>query len=391
MKTTYQVPESRMFSSRLPPPKHSQPQTSTDLSSDRLEPAILTNEIAQSVKLDDFVPKRQSNFELPVPLPTQTDIQECAARTKSYIQRLVNAKLSSSNNKASSRYVTETQQAPTSLTLDNGRQIEVVSKQMDPLLPRFVGKKARKVVAPTVSDEVVPVLHMGGSNETGEADPNDWKIPAAVSNWKNPNGYTVALERRVGKADDGERVINDGFMKLSEALEGADKKARQEIKSKMDLKRRAMEQEALAKESKLKELSQRARQHHGAPQTGAVVKPKKQMSTVARLKELAYSQGRDVSDKVILGAARRSEQPDLQYDSRFFTRGANASSKRHEDQVYDNPLFAQQDIDSIYKTNHEQLDQAVNAKSEGASGSHGPIQFTKAESKDKPDEYGVQK
>ncbi|CAI4054275.1 hypothetical protein N7582_000032 [Saccharomyces uvarum] len=381
-----------MFSSRLPPPKHSQPQASTALSSDRLEPAILTNEIAQSVKLDDFIPKRQSNFELSVPLPAQTDIQECAARTKSYIQRLVNAKMSNSNNKASSRYVTETHQAPTSLTLSNGRQIEVVSKQMDPLLPRFVGKKARKVVAPTASDEVVPVLHMGGGNDTGEADPNDWKIPAAVSNWKNPNGYTVALERRVGKAAaDNERVINDGFMKLSQALEGADKKARQEIKSKMDLKRRAMEQEALAKESKLKELSQRARQHHGVPQTGAVVKPKKQMSTVARLKELAYSQGRDVSDKVILGAAKRSEQPDLQYDSRFFTRGANASAKRHEDQVYDNPLFVQQDIDTIYKTNYEQLDQAVNAKSEGDSRSHGPIQFTKAESKDKSDNYGVQK
>ncbi|CAI4054473.1 hypothetical protein SKDZ_01G0390 [Saccharomyces kudriavzevii ZP591] len=380
-----------MFSSRLPPPKHSQAQASTALSSARVEPSILTNQIAQNVRLDDFIPKRQSNFELSVPLPTQLDVQECAAKTKSYVQRLVNAKLSSSNNKASSRYVTETHQASTNLTLDNGRRVEVVSKQMDPLLPRFVGKKARKVVAPTESDEVVPVLHMGGSNDTEEANPSDWNIPAAVSNWKNPNGYTVALERRVGKASSDENVINEGFMKLSEALEDADKKARQEIRSKMDLKRVAMEQEMLAKESKLKELSQRARYHHVAPQTGAVVKPKKQMSTVARLKELAYSQGRDVSEKVILGAAKRSEQPDLQYDSRFFTRGANASAKRHEDQVYDNPLFVQQDIDSIYKTKYEQLDQAVNAKGEGASASHGPIQFTKAESDDKSDNYGVQK
>ncbi|QHS71409.1 mRNA splicing protein PRP45 [Saccharomyces paradoxus] len=379
-----------MFSSRLPPPKHSQAQVSTTSSSDRVEPAILTDQIAKNVKLDDFIPKRQSNFELSVPLPTQADIQECSTRTKSYIQRLVNAKLSNSNNRASSRYVTETHQAPTNLILNNSRHIEVVSKQMDPLLPRFVGKKARKVVAPTENDEVVPVLHTDGSNDKEEADPNDWKIPAAVSNWKNPNGYTVALERRVGKAPDNENAINDGFMKLSKALENADKKARQEIKYKMELKRLAMEQETLAKESKLKELSQRARYHNGTPQTGAVVKPKKQTSTVARLKELAYSQGRDVSEKVILGAAKRSEQPDLQYDSRFFTRGANASAKRHEDQVYDNPLFVQQDIESIYKTNYEQLDQAVNVKSEGSSGSHGPIQFTKAESDDKSDNFGAQ-
>lgn len=360
------------------------------MSSDRVEPAILTDQIAKNVKLDDFIPKRQSNFELSVPLPTKAEIQECTARTKSYIQRLVNAKLANSNNRASSRYVTETHQAPASLLLNNSHHIEVVSKQMDPLLPRFVGKKARKVVAPTENDEVVPVLHMDGSNDRGEADPNEWKIPAAVSNWKNPNGYTVALERRVGKALGNENnTINDGFMKLSEALENADKKARQEIRSKMELKRLAMEQEMLAKESKLKELSQRARYHNGTPQTGAIVKPKKQTSTVARLKELAYSQGRDVSEKVILGAAKRSEQPDLQYDSRFFTRGANASAKRHEDQVYDNPLFVQQDIESIYKTNYEKLYEAVNVKSEGASGSHGPIQFTKAESDDKSDNYGA--
>ncbi|CAI4037081.1 hypothetical protein SMKI_01G0380 [Saccharomyces mikatae IFO 1815] len=379
-----------MLSSRLPPPKHSQRQISSTLSSDRVEPKILTNQIAKNIKLDDFIPKRQSNFELSVPLPTKADIQECTARTKSYIQRLVNAKLSNSNNRASSRYVTETHQAPADLILNNGRHIEVVSKQMDPLLPRFVGKKARKVVAPAENDEVVPVLHMGGSNDKEEADPNDWKIPAAVSNWKNPNGYTVALERRVGKSSNNESNINDGFAKLSEALENADKKARQEIKSKMELKRIAMEQEALAKESKLKELSQRSRYHNVSSQTGAVVKPKKQMSTVARLKELAYSQGRDVSEKVILGAAKRSEQPDLQYDSRYFTRGANASAKRHEDQVYDSPLFVQQDIESIYKTNYEQLDQAVNLKSKGANGSHGPIQFTKAESNDKPEDYGAQ-
>ncbi|CAD6466797.1 Y55_G0048950.mRNA.1.CDS.1 [Saccharomyces cerevisiae] len=380
-----------MFSNRLPPPKHSEGRVSTALSSDRVEPAILTDQIAKNVKLDDFIPKRQSNFELSVPLPTKAEIQECTARTKSYIQRLVNAKLANSNNRASSRYVTETHQAPASLLLNNSHHIEVVSKQMDPLLPRFVGKKARKVVAPTENDEVVPVLHMDGSNDRGEADPNEWKIPAAVSNWKNPNGYTVALERRVGKALGNENnTINDGFMKLSEALENADKKARQEIRSKMELKRLAMEQEMLAKESKLKELSQRARYHNGTPQTGAIVKPKKQTSTVARLKELAYSQGRDVSEKVILSAAKRSEQPDLQYDSRFFTRGANASAKRHEDQVYDNPLFVQQDIESIYKTNYEKLDEAVNVKSEGASGSHGPIQFTKAESDDKSDNYGAQ-
>ena len=48
----------------------------------------------------------------------------------------------------------------------------------------------------------------------------DWKIPPSISNWKNPKGYTIPLDKRLAADGRGlqEVQINDNFAKLSEAL-----------------------------------------------------------------------------------------------------------------------------------------------------------------------------
>ena len=76
---------------------------------------------------------------------------------------------------------------------------------------------------------------------------------------------------------------------------------------------------------------------------------------VERLRELAHREGREVSEKVLLGTAKATKQPELNYDSRLFVKGARLPAKRPEDQVYDNPLFVQQDIDTIYRTNYSKF------------------------------------
>ncbi|KAI3882555.1 hypothetical protein MKX03_020882 [Papaver bracteatum] len=45
----------------------------------------------------------------------------------------------------------------------------------------------------------------------------DWKIPPCLSNWKNPKGYTIPLDKRLA-ADDGEVLSNDKFVRFSEAF-----------------------------------------------------------------------------------------------------------------------------------------------------------------------------
>ena len=48
----------------------------------------------------------------------------------------------------------------------------------------------------------------------------DWKIPPSISNWKNPKGYTIPLDKRLAADGRGlqEVQINDNFARLSEAL-----------------------------------------------------------------------------------------------------------------------------------------------------------------------------
>lgn len=54
----------------------------------------------------------------------------------------------------------------------------------------------------------------------------DWKIPPCISNWKNPKGFTVALDKRL--AADGRGLqqvhINENFSKMAEALSIAERK-----------------------------------------------------------------------------------------------------------------------------------------------------------------------
>ena len=63
----------------------------------------------------------------------------------------------------------------------------------------------------------------------------EWRIPPCVSNWKNPKGYTLPLDKRL--AADGRGLqsvhINEKFAKLADALYIADRKAREQVHFKL--------------------------------------------------------------------------------------------------------------------------------------------------------------
>ena len=61
----------------------------------------------------------------------------------------------------------------------------------------------------------------------------EWKIPPCVSNWKNVNGWTIALEMRVN-ADgrrllEGNKTVNGRFAELADAFSVAERHARDEV------------------------------------------------------------------------------------------------------------------------------------------------------------------
>lgn len=455
------------FTSLLPPPKYSkkdqeahqsQVQRSRELALKALtDDAEQGNELHQESSFDsliasklsfqDFVPIRQRNFNLEIPKPSHEEIEMTYNRTKQIFDRIIlktiqpeAATVKSSRQANDNAYKIEYPSGNS-----KSRVLKIVERAQDPLQPNTI--KAGKVIAPPVEEPDTPIFHKTGGSESdkklSKEERDKWDIPAAISSWKNPNGYTIGLDKRMAmdarynKDQMKPHEVSDGFTKLSEALEAADRKAREEIKLRAEAKRQLAEEETREREEKLRLLAQKAREERenqrrvqsrynvkslggqrpaefAANQREIVRKSRREeierdirrskMSTADRLRELAYSQGRDISEKVVLGAAKATESSETHYDSRLFSKGANAQAKRNEEQVYDKPLFAQQTRDTSYRANLQKIDSMIrdedsleNMSKEKrfseADATKGPIRFTKsgeASDTDKGKEYGLQ-
>ena len=51
----------------------------------------------------------------------------------------------------------------------------------------------------------MPQMHSPPRNITAK-DQADWKIPPCISNWKNPKGYTIPLDKRLAADGRGLQV-----------------------------------------------------------------------------------------------------------------------------------------------------------------------------------------
>ena len=224
-------------------------------------------------------------------------------------------------------------------------------------------------------------------------DQEAWKIPPPVSNWKNPKGYTVPLDKRLAADGRGlqDVTINDKFAQFAEALFTADRHAREEVKQRAAMQQKVAERERMEKEDQLRTLAQKARedQSMAGRRTSHVKFPlssrsrsssgslsnsedeatrereqmrrerrqenekqfrQSHMGTERRVQMLAREQNRDISEKVALGLAKPTQSAESMWDSRLFNQTSGFDTGFNEDQAYDKPLFAAQDaISSIYR------------------------------------------
>lgn len=86
------------------------------------------------------------------------------------------------------------------------------------------------------------------------------------------------------------------------------------------------------------------------------------MGTERRLQVMAREQGRDISEKIALGLAKPTATTESMYDSRLFNQTAGFDTGFNEDQAYDKPLFAAQEISrDIYRPKVAQDDDGEDA------------------------------
>jgi SNW domain-containing protein 1 len=354
----------------------------------------------------DLIPLRQraDMGDLSLERPGHEDVAASTEKTKVALEKLVTGAVAAQKPKnvrgatraepTYVRYTPANQMGDTSRK--NDRIMKIVERQQDPMEPpKFKHKKIpRGPPSPPP-----PVMHSPPRKLTAE-DQEAWKIPPPVSNWKNPKGFTVPLDKRLAADGRGlqDVTINDKFAQFAESLFTADRHAREEVKQRAQMQQKLAEKEKLQKEEHLRMLAQRAREERslasgsrresrarsysgssyssrsdsGSDDEAARERMQarqerrqenerqlrqSRMGTERRIQMMAREQNRDISEKVALGLAKPTQSKETMYDSRLFNQTSGFDSGFNEDQPYDKPLFAAQDaISSIYQPKAQQDD-----------------------------------
>lgn len=350
----------------------------------------------------DLIPLRQRADvgELSLDRPSEEDVAAQTQKTKEALEKLVSGQVAAQkpknvkgiarNDPTYVRYTPANQMGDTSRK--NDRIMKIVERQIDPLEPpKFKHKKIpRGPPSPPP-----PVMHSPPRKLTA-ADQEVWKIPPPVSNWKNPKGYTVPLDKRLAADGRGlqDVTINDKFAQFAEALFTADRHAREEVKQRAAMQQKLAEKERMDKEEQLRMLAQKAREERsmmgrrasharsysrsrsrsassysrsGSDDDADAAREREEMrrerrqenekqfrqsrmGTERRMQMIAREQNRDISEKVALGLAKPTQSSESMWDSRLFNQTSGFDTGFNEDQAYDKPLFAAQDaISSIYR------------------------------------------
>ena len=349
----------------------------------------------------DLIPLRQRADvgEISLDRPSEEEVAAQTEKTKRALETLVNGAVAAQkpknvqgiirNDATYVRYTPANQMGDA--TRKNDRIMKIVERQKDPMEPpKF---KHRKIPRGPPSPPP-PVMHSPPRKLTAE-DQEAWKIPPPVSNWKNPKGYTVPLDKRLAADGRGlqDVTINDKFAQFAEALFTADRHAREEVKQRAQMQQKLAEKERMQKEEQLRMLAQkareeratagrrpsRARSYRGSQSRSVSLSSRSEseddeaarereqmrrerrqenekqlrqsrMGTERRIQMIARDQNRDISEKVALGLAKPTQSSESMWDSRLFNQTSGFDTGFNEDQAYDKPLFAAQDaISSIYR------------------------------------------
>ena len=359
----------------------------------------------------ELIPLRQRADvgEVSLERPTAEDVEATAERTRAALEKIAtgqvalkqpkNVKVMKQKEPTYVRYTPTSQMGEATGTTHGQRIIKLVERVEDPMEPSKFKQKKLPRGPPTPPP---PIMHSPPRKVTAEQQA-EWRIPPAISNWKNPKGFTIALDKRM--AADGRGLmdvqINDNFAKLSEALGTAERHARDEIRQRASLQQKLAEKQKLEKEEHLRMLAQKARDERAgniatpasdedddsdnghrrrrrtrrdnddsseeedeeaARERNELRRERRQeaerkmrmarMGNEQKLRVLARENDRDISEKVALGLAKPTASKESMFDARLYNQSVGGAGFGADDSynVYDRPLFAAQSAaQSIYR------------------------------------------
>lgn len=331
-------------------------------------------------KFTDLLPKQVTEEDPDLARPDQEAINESTEKTRKALEALVSAKVAAAmpvkaaEKQAPAQYIryTPAQQGGDFNSGANQRIIRMVETQKDPMSPpRF---KTNKKIPKGPPSPPAPVLHSPTRKVTVK-EQQEWKIPPCISNWKNPKGYTIALDKRL--AADGRGLqsvhINENFSKFAEALYIADRKAREAIEMRAKVEQTIAQKEKSKKEEDLKNLANQVREQRSGIKPLKEDKEAMEREDIRKDREkerrrdraiqraapekrtmLQKDKERDISEKIALGLPNTGANTgDVQFDSRLFSSAKGLDTGFGEEDsytVYDKPWRETEKIsNTIYR------------------------------------------
>jgi SNW domain-containing protein 1 len=327
-----------------------------------------------------LLPKQVTEEDPSLLRPDEETVKEVTERTRKALEALVSAKVDAAmpvreaEKKGPDQYVryTPSNQMEEFNSGASQRIIRMVEVQRDPMSPpRF---KINTKIPKGPPSPPAPVLHSPTRKVTVK-EQQEWKIPPCISNWKNPKGYTIPLDKRL--AADGRGLqgvhIGENFSKLAEALYIADRKAREAIEMRAKMEKTIAEKEKSKKEDELKRLADEVRMHRSGIKPIREDKDLKEREDIrkeqerARRRETAIQRAapekrtqlqkmkdRDVSEMIALGMPNtKAGGGEVQFDTRLFNTTKGMDSGFGDDEaytVYDKPWRDTESVaNAVYK------------------------------------------
>jgi len=383
-------------------------------------------------KFTDLLPAEVRDEDDPEMVrPDDQDVLETTEKTRLALEKLTSSKITAAmpvraaDKQEPAQYIryTPSQQGASFNSGAKQRIIRMVEVQKDPMEPaRF---KVNKKVPRGPPSPPAPVMHSPTRKVTAK-EQQDWKIPPCISNWKNAKGYTIPLDKRL--AADGRGLqqvhINENFSKLAESLYIADRKAREAVEMRASLEKKLAQKEKEAKESKLRELAQKAREERaGIRSKDGKDEGEKERDDLRferhkdrarqrnieraapeRRSKLERERERDISEQIALGMpAKSTSSGEGLFDARLFNQSKGMDSGFKDDEnygVYDQPwrkegnmanniYVPSKNIDAEQFGGQEDLEKLKSSKrfvpdkefsgsgTAGGSSRSGPVQFEK--------------
>lgn len=187
-------------------------------------------------------------------------LRRCVEETRDVISGLL-AKVTGGDEPAGDTLIHK--YTSSTFTGSDTKTIQITSLQEDPMLPPKFKLRNNRESQPAPPP---PVLKAAPTEKITKEVKDKWHIPSAVSNWKNNQGFTISLDKRVnaasgGAAPTGTNFNFEKFSNLSQALEDADAAARKELEERHNSRRLTAVQSQIRKDKDhdLKQLLEQAR------------------------------------------------------------------------------------------------------------------------------------